>query len=149
MPKSNTLPAAMLLLGVALLASGCASRGEAPSGQAIALDELPPEQARIVVYRKSGPFGLNAIRPTLYLNEQSLGPAFPCAYRVIDTAPGEYKVSIGGPHHREVTVAVSAGETVYVQALISTGADLLQGTVQTESVATAAVLVPTLNRVAL
>ena len=60
-----------------------------------------------------------------------------------------YVVGIGELGHHQVTVTVGAGETAYVQALISNGADLLQGAVRSTSVAEASVLVPTLNRVGL
>lgn len=147
--KQTPLILTVALLMAGALTSGCASRDLSRSAQNAEIGAPEPDRARIVVYRESGPFGLNAIRPALYLDAQSLGPALPCAYRVIDIDPGEYVVSIGDPGHHQVTVTVGAGETAYVQALVSNGADLLQGAVRSTSVAEASARVPTLNRVAL
>lgn len=134
-----------LILSAALLTVACASTG----GQPQALPTLTAEQGRIVVYRAPGPLALSAIRPDVWLGDRNLGPAFACAYRVVDTPPGTYRAGIGDTVQRTVEFEIAAGETVYLRTFVSTGSDLREGGIERAEPAKASALVPRLNAVAL
>jgi hypothetical protein len=136
-------PTRLAVLCLTVAVSGCASMGKGAPLPAVAA-----EQSRIVIYRAPSPLALSATRPAVWIDDRKLGPAFACAYRVIDTAPGTYRVSIGDTVRRSVEIALEPGETRYLHAYVSTGADLREGGIEVADAKMAARLVPRLNAVA-
>lgn len=133
---------------LAALCATAAGSGCASTGNGAALPEMAAEQARIVIYRAPSPLALSATRPAVWVNDRNLGPAFACAYRVIDTEPGTYRVSIGDTVRRSVDIDLEPGQTRYLHAFVSTGADLREGGIEIADAEMAARLVPRLNAIA-
>jgi predicted RNA-binding protein with TRAM domain len=107
-------------MALLLLLAACAGGGGPPGTHyadvAAQIPKLTPDQARFFFYRYYEPYeGLD--RPYIRLNGAVAAISEPGGVSYRDVAPGTYLVSVDSPGaypNQNKTVAIKAGETVYV-----------------------------------
>ncbi|MCG3173240.1 MAG: hypothetical protein GMKNLPBB_01418 [Myxococcota bacterium] len=98
---------------------GCASGTK--YDQAITqLATMPANQGRIMFYREGSPVGA-AIQPDIRLNGEKVGKSVPGGFFYVDRPAGDYNVACSTEVDKELTFALSAGETRYVRTKITMG----------------------------
>jgi hypothetical protein len=105
-------PAASILL---LVAASCA---QPPTTASVALPPIPPQQARVWIYRDIEPHATNQTTPYVRLNGAITGVAEEGGVFYRDVPPGHYQIMIDGggmSPSPSRDVALVAGEQVYVK----------------------------------
>ena len=112
MLRSLIFPAA-----ASLLLGACASHLSYSEMQAL-MPPQAPDKGRIYVYRENAWLG-NLVTPDVVLNDKTIGVSNPGAYFFVDRAPGTYQVFCGKGERNSASVAVAAGQQVYVRTSLA------------------------------
>jgi hypothetical protein len=107
------------ILGLVFLVIGCTQ--PPPSVAAVATKPLPPGTARIWIYRLNEPYQ-SLDRPYVRFNGKVVATSEPGGAFYRDVPPGQYHITVdsqGRDIYQFVTVAVAAGQQVYVQVQVS------------------------------
>ncbi len=107
-----------LALGLAALASGCASGPK----YAKVRDSIPacnPEHGRVYFYRTV--VAGAAVQPSIMMNGEKIGDAKPKGFFFVDKPPGNYEVSTKTEVKRSLSLTLDKGQTKYVRLGMSVG----------------------------
>lgn len=115
----HTVKSVLTLIAIVLI-TGCAATGSLYTEIESSIPSLSKDKGRIYFYRSSTIVG-GAITSDIRLNDRVVGRSVRGSFFYVDEAPGNYTVTTSTEVERQLTLALSAGETKYVQTSVSMG----------------------------
>ena len=115
----RTIKSVLALIAIVVI-TGCAASGPLYSEIASSIPPVSGDKGRIYFYRSSTMFGA-AITSDIRLNDRIVGRSVRGSFFYVDEPPENYTVSTATEVERQLTLALAAGETKYVQTSVSFG----------------------------
>ena len=110
----------VLTLLAIVVVVGCAATGPRLSEIAASIPPVPADKGRIYFFRGTTMLGA-AVTSDIRLNDRVVGVSQRSSFFYVDEVPGNYTVSTTTEVERQLTFALSAGETKYVRTSVSFG----------------------------
>jgi hypothetical protein len=111
----------VLVLFALILFTGCAASGPLYKDVSASIPPLAAGKGRIYFFRADTMLGA-AVTSDISLNDKVVGKSERGSFFFVDQAPGNCKVRTSTEVERQLTFALAAGETKYVQTSVSMGA---------------------------